>query len=119
MQLLGFEKDSSDYCKNYLNFADNMFWSALEKILLDELSDLVPHYIKVFCGQLLHHEEPAYVKGSECRIVSDDPQFRAYASLPAHRPQYLQFFAKWHLLLHLMFSSITGNADIICYCSLF
>ena len=73
MQLLGFEKDSSDYCKNYLNFADNMFWSALEKILLDELSDLVPHYIKVFCGQLLHHEEPAYVKGSECRIVSDDP----------------------------------------------
>lgn len=60
--------------KNYLNFTDNMFWSALEKILSDELSDLVPHYIKVFCGHLLHHEEPAYVKGSECRIVSDDPQ---------------------------------------------
>lgn len=105
--------------KNYLNFTDNMFWSALEKILSNELSDLVPHYIKVFCGQLLHHEEAAYVKGSECRIVSDDSQFRVYASLPAHRPQYLQFFAKWHLLLHLMFSSITGNADMICYCFLF
>lgn len=60
--------------KDYLNFTDNMFWSALEKILSDELSDLVPHYIKVFCEHLLHHEEPAYIKGSECRIVSDCPE---------------------------------------------
>ena len=55
----------------YLGFTDNLFWAAMERILSNELSDLVPHYIKAFCKHLLHHDEPAYVKDSEIRIVSN------------------------------------------------
>mgnify|MGYP003295548904 CR=1 FL=1 len=58
----------------YLAFNDNMFWSALERILSDELSDLVPHYIKTFCEHLLHHNEPAFIKESEIRIISNDSE---------------------------------------------
>lgn len=56
--------------KEYLSFTDNMFWSALEQILTDKLSDLVPHYIKVFCECLLHHNEPHFVSGSEVRFIT-------------------------------------------------
>lgn len=58
--------------EEYLSFTDNYFWAALERILSNELRDLVPHYIKVFCECLLHHDEPKYIRGSEIRIVSDD-----------------------------------------------
>ena len=57
--------------KEYLNFTDNMFWLALDQILTDKLSDLVPHYIKVFCECLLHHNEPAFIKGSEVRFITN------------------------------------------------
>ena len=57
--------------KEYLNFTDNMFWLALDQILTDKLSDLVPHYIKVFCECLLHHNEPAFIKGSEVRFIKN------------------------------------------------
>lgn len=58
-------------CKiEYLNFTDNMFWAALSQILDDKLSDLVPHYIKVFCECLLHHNEPDFVHGSEVRFIT-------------------------------------------------
>lgn len=58
--------------QNYLNFTDNMFWSALSQILTDKLSDLVPHYIKVFCEYLLRHNEPRFIDGSEVRFISGD-----------------------------------------------
>lgn len=58
--------------KAYLNFTDNMFWSALDQILTDKLSDLVPHYIKVFCECLLHHNEPHFIAGSEVRCITSD-----------------------------------------------
>lgn len=57
--------------KEYLNFTDNMFWSALDQILTDKLSDLVPHYIKVFCEYLLHHNEPTFIKESEVRFITN------------------------------------------------
>ena len=60
--------------KEYLNFTDNMFWSALGQILTDKLSDLVPHYIKVFCEYLLHHNEPNFIKESEVRFISKDTE---------------------------------------------
>ena len=53
----------------YLNFTDNMFWSALDQIIKDQLHDLVPHYIKVFCKNLLLHNEPTFISGSEVRFV--------------------------------------------------
>lgn len=55
----------------YLEFTDNMFWLALNNILNDQLSDLVPHYIKVFCKNLLLHSEPEYIKESELRFISN------------------------------------------------
>lgn len=58
--------------ENYLGFTDNLFWAALERILSNELRDLVPHYIKTFCEHLLHHNEPTYVANSETRIISND-----------------------------------------------
>lgn len=58
----------------YLNFTDNFFWAALDRILSNELNDLVPHYIKVFCKSLIHHQEPNYIKDSEIRIVSDNEE---------------------------------------------
>lgn len=57
---------------SYINFTDNMFWSALDQILSDKLSDLVPHYIKVFCKCLLHHDEPKFVKKSEIRLITNN-----------------------------------------------
>ena len=57
--------------QEYLNFTDNTFWSALDQILTDKLSDLVPHYIKVFCECLLHHNEPQFIKGSEIRFITN------------------------------------------------
>ncbi len=56
----------------YLNFTDNMFWSALSQILTDKLSDLVPHYIKVFCEYLLHHNEPKCE--SEVRFIANNTE---------------------------------------------
>lgn len=58
----------------YLNFTDNMFWSALEQILKNQLRDLVPHYIKVFCKNLLLHNEPTFIKGSEVRFVESNTE---------------------------------------------
>jgi len=58
--------------KKYLGFTDNLFWASLERILSDDLSDLVPHYIKTFCRHLLHHEEPTYVPNSEVRVISNN-----------------------------------------------
>ena len=58
----------------YLNFTDNMFWSALDQILKNQLCDLVPHYIKVFCKNLLLHNEPTFIKGSEVRFVESDTE---------------------------------------------
>ena len=58
----------------YLAFTDNMFWSALERIISNELSDLVPHYIKTFCKHLLHHDEPQFVRDSEIRLISGDAE---------------------------------------------
>lgn len=58
--------------QDYLNFTDNMFWAALSQILTDKLSDLVPHYIKVFCEYLLRHNEPRFIDGSEVRFISGD-----------------------------------------------
>lgn len=60
--------------KEYLNFTDNMFWSALDQILNDKLSDLVPHYIKVFCEYLLHHDEPRFIRESEVKFVSNSTE---------------------------------------------
>lgn len=58
--------------KEYLDFTDHMFWSALSQILNDKLSDLVPHYIKVFCECLLHHNEPDCIDKSEIRFITQD-----------------------------------------------
>lgn len=60
--------------KEYMNFTDNMFWSALDQILTDRLSDLVPHYIKVFCEYLLHHNEPNFIKESEVRFITNSTE---------------------------------------------
>lgn len=57
---------------DYLNFTDNMFWAALNQILTDQLSDLVPHYIKVFCKFLLRHNEPKFVRDSEVRFITNN-----------------------------------------------
>lgn len=56
----------------YLNFTDNMFWAALSKILSDDLLDLVPHHIRIFCTYLLRHMEPDFI--SEIRIVTTDAE---------------------------------------------
>lgn len=56
----------------YLNFTDNMFWSALDQILKNQLCDLVPHYIKVFCKNLLLHNEPVFVENSEVRFIESE-----------------------------------------------
>lgn len=58
--------------EEYLNFTDNMFWTALSKILYDDLSDLVPHHIKTFCTYLLRHMEPGFL--SEKRILTADAE---------------------------------------------
>ena len=58
----------------YLNFTDNMFWAALSKILTNDFSDLVPHYIKVFCECLLLHNEPHFIRESEVRFVSNNAE---------------------------------------------
>lgn len=58
--------------KKYLNFTDNMFWSALDQILNDKLSDLVPHYIKLFCECLLRHDEPQFIRESEVRFIANN-----------------------------------------------
>ena len=68
------EKWATSSGKEYLSFTDNYFWAALERILSNELSDLVPNYIKAFCKCLLHHQEPKYIQGSEIRIVSDNEE---------------------------------------------
>lgn len=60
--------------KEYLSFTDNMFWSALEQILTDKLSDLVPHYIKVFCEYLLRHNEPEFIRESEVRFITNSTE---------------------------------------------
>lgn len=60
--------------KEYINFTDNMFWSALDQILADKLIDLVPHYIKVFCECLLHHNEPEFIKSSEVRFIANSTE---------------------------------------------
>lgn len=61
----------SDETDQYLGFTDNLFWAALERILSNELSDLVPYYIKTFCSHLIHHNELVYVPDSEIRIISN------------------------------------------------
>lgn len=66
------EKWARDGGKDYLNFTDNMFWSALDQILTDKLSDLVPHHIKVFCEYLLLHNEPKFIKESEVRFITNN-----------------------------------------------
>lgn len=53
-----------------LNFTDNMFWSALEKILSSDLHKLVPHYIQIFCKYLLRHDEPRFIRESEISFVT-------------------------------------------------
>ena len=58
----------------YLGFTDNMFWAALEQILKNQLRDLVPHYIKVFCRNLLLHNEPKFVDESEVRFIASDTE---------------------------------------------
>lgn len=63
------EREQSE---EYLNFTDNMFWTALSKILYDDLSDLVPHHIKTFCTYLLRHMEPCFL--SEIRIITADAE---------------------------------------------
>ena len=60
--------------QEYLAFTDNQFWIALEKILKNELSFLVPEYIRRFCQYLLLHDEPEPAKKYEIRIVSNDQQ---------------------------------------------
>ena len=60
--------------QEYLNFTDNLFWSALDQILTNQLCDLVPHYIKVFCKNLLLHNEPKYIKGSEVRFITSSSE---------------------------------------------
>lgn len=66
-ELIKWVKDDSEA---YLSFTDNMFWAALDQILTDKLSDLVPHYIRVFCKCLLHHNEPRFISGSEIRFIT-------------------------------------------------
>jgi HD superfamily phosphohydrolase len=63
------ERWAKEGTDNYLNFTDNMFWSALDQILSDKLSDLVPHHIKVFCTYLLRHTELDFA--SEIRLITD------------------------------------------------
>lgn len=58
--------------EDYLNFTDNMFWAALNRILTDELSDLVPHHIKVFCRYLLRHNEPQFI--NEIRFIANSTE---------------------------------------------
>ncbi len=55
--------------KNYINFTDNFFWGSLQNILSNPLADTEPRFIKMFCEQLLHHNELEYVDHSEVKIV--------------------------------------------------
>ena len=64
------EKWAKEGKDNFLNFTDNMFWSALDQILSDKLSDLVPHHIKVFCTYLLRHTELDFA--NEIRFITDN-----------------------------------------------
>lgn len=66
------EKWAKENKDEYLNFTDNMFWAALNRILVNEFSDLVPHYIRIFCMCLLRHNEPAFV--SETRLISNNTE---------------------------------------------
>ncbi len=38
------------------------------------MRDLVPHYIKVFCRNLLLHNEPKFVDESEVRFIASDTE---------------------------------------------
>lgn len=58
--------------RGYLAFTDNLFWTALDRILANELLDLVPHHIRTFCEYLLGHNEPQVARETELRIVSND-----------------------------------------------
>ena len=64
------EKWAKEGKDSYLNFTDNMFWSALDQILSDKLVDLVPHHIKVFCRYLLRHTELDFA--SEIRFITNN-----------------------------------------------
>lgn len=57
-----------------LTFTDNLFWSALERILSSDLSNLAPEYIRIFCKCLLRHDEPVFLREDEVRFITDDPQ---------------------------------------------
>ena len=60
--------------EDYLAFTDNLFWAALDKILNDDLKELVPSHIRLFCECLLHHDEPVAAKRHEIRITSNVQQ---------------------------------------------
>lgn len=65
-------KEAGSGKQDYFNFTDNIFWSALNRILTDDLSSLVPHYIKVFCIYLLRHNEPRFV--NEIKFITNSTE---------------------------------------------
>lgn len=71
-ELEGWIKQEDNLHGRYLSFTDNLFWSALDQILKNMLSDIVPHYIKVFCECLLLHNEPRFVENSEVRFIANN-----------------------------------------------
>lgn len=56
----------------YIDFTDNYFWSSLQNLINNPLVDTEPNFIKLFCEQLLRHNELEYVKDSEVKYVLSD-----------------------------------------------
>lgn len=66
-------KNDNGY-REYLSFTDNFFWSSLQNIVDNPASKTFPSYIVKLCSLLLTHNELKYVKNSEYKIISSDPE---------------------------------------------
>ncbi|WP_294384623.1 HD domain-containing protein [uncultured Ruminococcus sp.] len=56
----------------YVDFTDNYFWSSLQNLINNPLFQTEPNFIKIFCEQLLRHNELEYVQNSEVKCVLSD-----------------------------------------------
>ena len=71
--LLQWVEQGTDFGK-YISFTDNYFWTALQQVLDNPLSQYIPPFIYTFCAHLLQHEELEYVENSELRMVSNSEE---------------------------------------------
>ena len=57
-----------------LTFTDNLFWAALEQLLVEDREDPVPEYIRIFCKCLLRHDEPTFRRSEEIRFITNNAE---------------------------------------------